>query len=48
MFVVIQDGPFYKCPVFVFHSEEKADAFVERMNAKDHYKYYWEEVPLGD
>ena len=48
MFVVIQDGPFHKRPVFIFHSEENADAFVERMNMKSHYKYYWEEVPLGD
>ena len=48
MFVVIQDGPFHKRPVFIFHSEEKADAFVEKMNMKGHYEYYWEEVPLGD
>lgn len=48
MFVIIQDGPFHKRPVFIFHSEEKAEAFVEKMNMKGHYSYYWEEVPLGD
>ena len=48
MFIVIQDGPFYKRPVFIFHSEENANALVERMNMKGYYKYYYEEVPLGD
>ena len=47
MYVVMQDGPFHKRPVFVYYTEEDAEACVQRMNAGSHYEYYWEEVEIG-
>ena len=47
IYVVIQEGPFHKTPICFYHTEEDAEACVQRMNAKSHYKYYWEEVEEG-
>lgn len=48
MYVVIQNGPFHQHPVYVFHTEEAAKAFCEKMNSGFHYQYYYEEVEIGD
>lgn len=48
IYIVMQDGPFYKRPICFYHTEEEAKAYVKRLNANNHYKYYWEEVDQGD
>ena len=48
IYVVIQNGPFYKTPICFYHTEEEAEAYVQKANANNHYKYYWEEVEQGD
>jgi hypothetical protein len=47
IYVVIQDGPFHKTPICFYRNEEDAEAFVQKMNANNHYKYYWEEIEEG-
>ena len=47
VYVVFQVNQFNKNPICFYHTEEGAQACVNRMSAKSNYTYYWEEVEIG-
>ena len=47
MYVVMRIGVVGDRPVFVYNTQEGADACVQRMNAGGIFKYYWEAIPVG-